>query len=50
MSNTENVIKKNEKPANNEETEDIVKPDVQVIGMPDEELLWERKWKKQCRG
>lgn len=49
MSNTENVIKKNEKPAN-EETENIVKPDVQVIGMPDEELLWERRFKRQCRG
>ena len=49
MSNTENVIKKNEKPAN-EEAENIVKPDVQVIGIPDEELLWERRFKRQCRG
>ena len=50
MSNNENAIKKSEKPEVNVEEEIINKPDVQEIGMPDEELLWERKFKRQCRG
>ena len=51
MSNSENAkVKRSEKPEVNVEEEEITRPDVQEIEMPDEELLWERRFKRQCRG